>query len=113
MMANLVEWVKQVVKHANVPMVEYGVDIQVKAVGESPRTGDWHMYQRAKSMSTMPGGLSQMDEFAPRLRNTRFPRYEVSEETDTGHLLSVFQQDYWHAWGKHFNRDDEHFEVGT
>ena len=113
MMANLVEWVRQAVKHAKVPMAEYAVDVEVRAVGESPRTGHWWAYQRAKSLSTALGGLSQMDEYVPRLRNVRFPRYAVSEQTDTGELLGVFEQDYWHSWGKHFNGDDEHFEVGT
>ena len=50
MMANLVQWVNQTAKHATVPMVEYAVDVEVRAVGESPRTGLWSLYQRAKSI---------------------------------------------------------------
>ena len=111
MMANLVQWVNQTAKHATVPMVEYAVDVEVRAVGESPRTGLWSLYQRAKSISAVPGGLNQMNEFVPRLRNVRFPRYAINEQASVEQLLAIFQQDYWHAWGKHINSEDEYFEV--
>ena len=112
MFANLVEWARRSKSVSSVPMAEYAVDVEIRVVGESARTGYQFAHQRASRIDGFHGGTQMMEDWVPKLKNVRFPRYSLASEETADAMLSIFCQDFWNALEKHKDTEDVTFAVG-
>ena len=109
--ANLAEWARRSRASSNVPMAEYAIDVEIRVEGDTARTGYHFLRERAALADRTGGGTQMMDEWVPKLKNVRFPRYSLEDMKSREILLSIFSRDYWNSVGKHGHPGTTKFRI--
>ena len=99
---NTAAWANQIRNKASAPMAEYGLEVEVYAVGKSARVGDPND-RNLTAMINMAEGrrdYGEVDKLAPEISNIKFPRYTLDDEEAFSRLLSIFDRDFLNWLGK-------------
>ena len=108
---NLAEWARRSRPSSNVPMAEYAIDVEIRVEGDTARTGYHFLRERAALAERTGGGTQMMDEWVPKLKSVRFPRYSLEDMESREILLSIFSRDYWNSVGKHGHPGTTKFRI--
>ena len=106
--ANTAAWANHIRNQSSAPIVEYGLEVEIRAMGNPTRVG---RPNDQISMAVIAMGAAQRDDrevenLAPRVSNIRFPRYSLDGEETPSRILSIFNQDFWNWLGKDFDGEE-------
>ena len=112
MFANTVVWANHIRSQSSAPMVEYGLEVEIRATGNSVRVGKYNNHLEAMiRRAAAQGDYREVDNLAPKISNVKFPRYSLDGEETPAKLLSIFNQDFWNWLGKYVHSEEEEFEI--
>ena len=106
--ANTAAWANHIRSYPSVPMAEYGLEVEIYALGKSGRVG-YPNNRNLEAMITMAEAhrdYREVDKLAPKISNMSFPRYSLDGEDTLSRLLSIFNQDFWNWLGKDFEGEE-------
>ncbi len=112
MFANTVVWANHIRSQSSAPMVEYGLEVEIRATGNSVRVGKYNNHLEAMiRRAAAQRDYREVDNLAPKISNVKFPRYSLDGEETPAKLLSIFNQDFWNWLGKYVHSEEEEFEI--
>ncbi len=106
--ANTLAWANHIRSQSTAPMAEFGLDVEICAVGKPGRVG-YPNNRNLEAMITMAEAhrdYREVDKLAPKISNIKFPRYALDVEEIPSRLLSIFNQDFWNWLGKDFEGEE-------
>lgn len=89
--ANMAAWADRIRNNSNAPAVEYAIEVEMYAVGETP--------VEISDLDEPPIGTLQVGA-------TIFPRYSLGNYDEIPILLSLLNRDIWHHFGKDISDEE-------
>ena len=111
--ANTVEWTNHIRTQSLTPLAEYGLEVEIRVVGDSVRIGKHHerVVRAIDPVATSDEALTRMDIVVQEGLNVKFPLYSLDGEETPPKLLSRFKQDFWSWLGKYVTIEGGEFEI--
>ena len=113
MFANIAVWVNHIRSRSSAPMAEYGLEVEIRVMGESVRIGkrNDHVVRAVAPAASTDELRTRMDILVPDGLNAKFPIYSLDGEETPAKLLARFKQDFWNWLGKYIPSEGEKFEI--
>ena len=115
MFANTVVWANHIKRNSSAPMAEYGLEVEIRATGRRQRVGKHNdrFFAPMTAMASFQGDSRELDNIYPKISDVKFPKYSLDGEESPATLLSIFKRDFWNWLGKHFDSEDDEFQISA